>query len=109
MALSGKGRTLLYLSLVWVIYLTIGVIIFRAVEHDDDKEPVKTKEQLLESIKLNVTAKYNMSESEFNNIVQQIETASSSNAGPEWSYHESLAFVIQLVTTIGTLVIHVFF
>ena len=110
MALNGKGRSLLYLFLLWLVYLTTGVFIFRAAEHtvkhDDNEEPEKTKEQLLEKIKLDVTAKYNMSEAEFNNIVQQIEAASSSNgAGPEWSYHESLSFVIQLVTTIGKLLL----
>lgn len=106
MALSEKSRTLLYLSLLWLIYLTVGVFIFRAVEHDGDRKPDKTEEQLLEKIKLNITAKYNMTESEFDNIVQQIETASSSsNVGPEWNYHEAVSFVIQLVTTIGKLII----
>lgn len=104
MALSGKAYTLLYLSLVWLIYLIIGAFIFKAVEHDGDKEQEKTKEQLLEKLKLNVTAKYNMSKTEFDSLVQKIEEASSSNAGPEWSFVESLSFVVQLVTTIGKLV-----
>ena len=79
------------------------MLIFRAVEHNDDKtKSEKTKEQLLKTLKDDITAKYNMSEAEFKNIVQQIEKASSSNGGgPEWSYHESMSFVIQLVTTIG--------
>ncbi|KAL9966231.1 hypothetical protein ACROYT_G024277 [Oculina patagonica] len=101
MALSREGRTLLFLFLIWLIYLTIGMLIFRAVEHDGDKKPEKTKEQLLEKLKLNITAKYNMSKTDFDNLVQKIEEASSSNAGPEWSYAESMSFVIQLVTTIG--------
>ena len=75
------------------------------MEHDGDKEPDKTKEAPLEKVKLNIMAKYNMSESEFNDIVQQIESASSSNAGPEWNYHEAVSFVIQLVTTIGKMVL----
>lgn len=104
MALSEKGRTLLFLFLLWLIYLAIGVLIFRAVEHDGDKKPEKTKEQLLEKLKLNITAKYNMSKTDFDSLVQKIEEASSSNAGPEWSYTESMSFVIQLVTTIGKLV-----
>lgn len=104
MASSGKTYTLLFLFLLWVIYLTVGIFIFRAVEHDGDREPEKTKQELLERIMGNITAKYNMSESEFDSIVQQIEAASSSNTGPEWSYMESLSFVIQLVTTIGRLI-----
>ena len=101
MALGEKDRTLLCLFLLWLIYLIVGVFIFRAVEHDGDKEADNSEEAQLEKVKINIMAKYNMSESEFNNIVQQIETASSSNAGPEWNYHEAVSFVIQLVTTIG--------
>ena len=107
MASSGKAYTLLYLFLLWLIYLTIGVFIFQAVEHDDDKkQAANTKEELLEKVKLNVTTKYNMSQMEFDSLVQKIEEASSlsSNAGPEWSYIQSLSFVVQLVTTIGKLV-----
>lgn len=102
MASSAKAYTLLYLFLLWLIYLTIGVFIFKAVEHDGDKEQENTKEEFrLEEVKLNVTTKYNMSQSDFDSLVQKIEDASSSNAGPEWSYIQSLSFVVQLVTTIG--------
>ena len=107
MALGEKGRTLLYLFLLWLIYLVVGVFIFRAVEHNGDRKPDKTEKAKLEEVKLNTMMKYNMSESEFNDIVQQIETASSSNAGPEWNYHEAVSFVIQLVTTIGELVLYI--
>ena len=107
MALGEKGRTLLYLFLLWLIYLIVGVFIFRAVEHNGDRKPDKTEKAKLEEVKLNTMMKYNMSESEFNDIVQQIETASSSNAGPEWNYHEAVSFVIQLVTTIGELVLYI--
>lgn len=106
MASGGKAYALLYLFLLWLIYLTIGVFIFKAVEHNGDKEQENTKEELLEKVKLNVTTKYNMSQTEFDSLVQKVEEASSSssNAGPEWSYIRSLSFVIQLVTTIGKLV-----
>ena len=77
------------------------MFIFKAVEHDGDKEQENTKEEFrLEEVKLNVTTKYNMSQSDFDSLVQKIEDASSSNAGPEWSYIQSLSFVVQLVTTI---------
>lgn len=106
MASSGKAYTLMYLFLLWLIYLTIGVFIFKAVEHDGDKEPENTKEELLEKVQLDVTAQYNMSKTDFDSLVQKIEEASSSssNARPEWSLTQSLSFVVQLVTTIGKLV-----
>lgn len=104
MAGSGKAKTLLFLFLVWVIYLIIGMFVFRAIERteNENKPQEDAKKQSLDAIKDNVTTKYNMSEAEFDIIVQQIETASSdSSGGPEWSYTESLSFVIQLATTIG--------
>ena len=107
MASSGKAYTLLYLFLLWLIYLTIGVFIFKAVEHDGDKEPENTKEELLEKVQLDVTVQYNMSKTDFDSLVQKIEEASSSSsnaARPEWSLTQSLSFVVQPVTTIGKLV-----
>ena len=82
----------------------VGMFIFRAVERDDKPDPEQSKPQLLENIKDNITAKYNMSGAEFDSIVKQVEAASSASSdGPEWSYHESISFVVQLVTTIGEL------
>lgn len=102
MAECGKNRVLLYLFLLWFIYLMVGMFIFRAVELDDKPDPEQSKPQLLENIKDNITAKYNMSEAEFDSIVKQVEAASlASSDGPEWSYRESISFVVQLVTTIG--------
>lgn len=102
MAECGKNRALLYLFLLWFIYLMVGMFIFRAVERDDKPDPEQSKPQLLENIKDNITAKYNMSEAEFDSIVKQVEAASSASSdGPEWSYRESISFVVQLVTTIG--------
>ena len=82
------------------------MFIFKAVEHDGDKEHENTNEELLEKVKLTVTTKYNMSQTDFDSLVQKIEevSSSSSNAGPEWSYIQSLSFVVQLVTTIGKLI-----
>lgn len=94
-------RNQLILFLLWFFYLTIGVLIFRAVEHDGEGKQEKSKEQRLKIAKDKITSAYNMSEAEFYNIVQHIEAASSSNGVPEWSYLDSVSFVIQLVTTIG--------
>ena len=100
--MSGKAYKLLFLFLIWVVYITIGVFIFKAVEGSDDIVTEKTNAEL-EKLKQNVTANYNMSESEFDNIVQQIQAATSSSSGPEWSYTNTLSFIIQLLTTIGKL------
>lgn len=101
--MSSKAFKLLLLFLIWVVYITIGVFIFKAVEGNDDINTEKTDPELLEKLKRSITTTFNMSESDFDNIVQQIEAASSSNSGPKWTYSNTLSFIIQLLTTIGKL------
>ena len=101
--MSGKANNLLILFLIWFVYITIGVFIFKAVEGNDNIDSEKTNAELLEKLKQNITANYNMSGSEFDNIVQQIQEleVGSSSSGPEWSTAETISFIIQLLTTIG--------
>ena len=101
--MSGKANNLLILFLIWFVYITIGVFIFKAVEGNDNIDSEKTNADLLEKLKRNITANYNMSGSEFDNIVQQIQEleVSSSSSGPEWNTAQTISFIIQLLTTIG--------
>ena len=104
--MSDKAFKLLVLFLLWLVYITIGVFIFKAVEGKDNTDRIeieKSNAELLEKLKKNVTATYNMSESEFDDIVEQIQSASSSSSGPEWGYANTFSFIIQLLTTIGKL------
>ena len=101
--MPGKAYKLLVLFLIWFVYITIGVFIFKAVEGNDNIDSEKTNAELLEKLKQNITANYNMSGSEFDNIVQQIQEVSSSSSGPEWSYSQTISFIAQLLTTIGKL------
>ena len=103
--MPGKVYNLLVLFLIWFVYITIGVFIFKAVEGNDNIDTEKTNAELLEKLKQNITANYNMSGSEFDNIVQQIQEVSSSSSGPEWSYTQTISFIIQLLTTIGKLAV----
>ena len=100
--MSGKFYKLLFLFLTWIVYITIGVFIFKAVEGDSETDTETSNTEHLERLKKDVTTKYNMSEDEFDNIARQIQQAGdSSSAGPEWSYENALSFIIQLLTTIG--------
>lgn len=105
--MSGKANNLLVLFLIWFVYITIGVFIFKAVEGNDNIDTEKTNAELLEKLKRNITANYNMSGSEFDNFVQQIQEleVSSPSSGPEWSYTQTISFIIQLLTTIGKLAV----
>ena len=110
--MSGKVYKLLFLFLTWIVYITIGVFIFKAVEGDSEIDTETSNTEHLERLKKDVTTKYNMSivsttnydmsEDEFDNIALQIQQAGDlSSAGPEWSYENALSFIIQLLTTIG--------
>ena len=99
--MSGKAHKLLVLFLIWFVYIIIGVFIFKAVEGNGNIDSEKTNAELLEKLKRNITANYNMSGAEFDNIVQQIQAVNSASSGPEWSTAQTISFIIQLLTTIG--------
>ena len=99
--MSEKAKKLLLLFFIWFVYIFIGVFIFKAIEGDDDVDPEKSNAEKLGKLKQKITTNYNMSGSEFDNIVQEIVEATSSSSGPEWSYDNTISFIIQLLTTIG--------
>ena len=100
-AMSGKAYKLLVLFLTWLIYITIGVFMFKAVEGDSGSTEKSNAGLRLKKLKEDVTKNYNMSEDEFDDLVWQIQHANSSSAGPEWNYKNTLSFIFQLLTTIG--------
>lgn len=100
-AMSGKAYKLLVLFLTWLIYITIGVFMFKAVEGDSGSTEKSNAGLRLKKLKEDVTKNYNMSEDEFDDLVWQIQNANSSSAGPEWNYKNTLSFILQLLTTIG--------
>ena len=100
-AMSGKAYKLLVLFLTWLIYITIGVFMFIAVEGDSGSTEKSNAGLRLKKLKEDVTKNYNMSEDEFDDLVWQIQHANSSSAGPEWNYKNTLSFIFQLLTTIG--------
>ena len=110
-AMSGKAFKLLVLFLTWLIYITIGVFMFKAVEGDSGSTEKSNAGLRLKKLKEDVTKNYNMSEDEFDDLVWQIQQANSSSA-PEWNYKNTLSFILQLLTTIGkteTLIIYIDF
>lgn len=100
-AMSGKAYKLLVLFLTWLIYITIGVFMFKAVEGDSGSTEKSNAGLRLKKLKEDVTKNYNMREDEFDDLVWQIQQANSSSAGPEWNYKNTLSFIFQLLTTIG--------
>lgn len=100
--MQGTKLKLLILFLSWILFIIIGAFIFQAIEGSNDNATGNSKVKLLEEIKKNVTATFNMTESEFDNFVQQIQSAaSSSEKGNEWTFINAMPFIVQLLTTIG--------
>lgn len=96
-----KAYKLLVLFLTWLIYIIIGVFMFKAVEGDSGSIEKSNAGLRLKKLKEDVTKNYNMSEDEFDVLVWQIQLVNSSSAEPEWNYRNTLSFIIQLLTTIG--------
>ena len=102
--MQGTRLKLLIVFLSWILYIIIGAFIFQAIEGSNDNATGISGAKLLEEIKKNVTATFNMTESEFDNFVLQIQSAtltSSSEKGNEWTFTNAMAFIVQLLTTIG--------
>lgn len=100
--MQGTRLKLLIVFLSWILYIIIGAFIFQAIEGSNDNATGNSGVKLLEEIKKNVTATFNMTESEFDNFVLQIQSAaSSSEKGNEWTFTHAMAFIVQLLTTIG--------
>lgn len=100
--MQGTKLKLLILFLSWILFIIIGAFIFQAIEGSNDNATGNSEVKLLEEIKKNVTATFNMTESEFDNFVQQIQSAaSSSEKGNEWTFTNAMSFIVQLLTTIG--------
>ena len=93
---------LVIVFLTWILFIIIGALIFQAIEGSNDNATGNSEAKLLEKIKKNITATFNMTESEFDNFVQQIRSAASTEKGNEWTFTNAMAFIIQLLTTIGT-------
>lgn len=83
--------------LLWTLF---SAWLFVKVEHTE-KDHEEEKYHLLLSLFESLASKYNMSLEEFNKI-STVAYEALSEPKPQWTYHVAVTFVIQAVTTIGT-------
>ena len=101
---SQSTRLLLWKALFRVIaFVVIAVTgggIFSRVERSNAVNNLKTKEELIESLKKEMEKKYNMIQSDIDNFMQMSNDARNLD-GPAWSYFEGMRFAFETLTTIG--------
>ena len=70
------------------------------IEKDSDTDAVTHS---LEELERQWIKKYNLSEENIINLLQDYDKIRESAANPAWSFFNSVYFVLQLVTTIGNI------
>ena len=84
----------------FLVYILIGGAIFMQIEKDSDTDDVTHS---LEELERQWIKKYNLSEENISKLLQDYDKIRENGANPEWSFLNSVYFVLQLVTTIGNI------
>lgn len=94
---KGEKRKLLILMTGFVLYLSIGALIFKAVESKgEDGEARMTN--VYERLK----SEENLTRAEFKNYIKEIQVIYiTTSHGSKWTFYSSLYFCGSVVTTIG--------
>lgn len=86
-------------TLGFFLLTSLSAWLFVLVEYESE-ETSKGKYQLLRSLYMSMTSKYNMTIEEFNNFSNMANEALS-DPKPRWTFIAAFEFVISVVTTIG--------
>lgn len=81
----------------------LGTALFYYIEKEYDTNDLKHKMTAQKHFNSKLQTKYNMSYDEVTNLVAEFKKAYQDSSGLEWSFQNSLYFVIQVITTIGKL------
>lgn len=100
--MASASRTLLTRLIGFVVYVLIGGAIFMKIEKDNDKHATT---HTSENLRSKWIQKYNLSTEIINEVLQDYDEMRKNGAKPSWSFLNSVYFVLQLVTTIGKLII----
>lgn len=92
-------KTALLRTFGFLLWAFFSAWLFYVVEYTE-KDNQEEKYQLLHSLYVSMTSKYNMTIEEFNNF-SSIAYEALSEPKPQWTYSVSVNFVFQAFTTIG--------
>ena len=96
--MKGKTKKLLLLLLGFLLYLSLGAVVFEAIEDGSN-----TGESKMAAMYEKIKSKSNLTRQEFNVFVLDIQSVyQTTNYGSKWTFHSSLYFCGSVVTTIGT-------
>ena len=92
--------TALWRFVVFWIYCVLGALAFMAIEGGNNTDNDRS---LYEQIKKNLTAKYGINETTFDQLTEELEAATQHLVidSDDWSFGNSLYFAETIVTTIG--------
>ena len=92
-------------NLVFWIYCICGALIFMAIEGNSGDADDESG-SLYKQIKKNLTAKYNIYETAFDELTRELKHASQFlySDRSDWSFGNSMLFVQSIITTIGVLI-----
>ena len=95
--MKGKTKKLFLLLFGFLLYLSLGALMFQAIE--DGKN---TGNKKMTTIYDQMKSKQNMTWEEFQGFVLNIQSLyQSTNHGSKWTFYSSLYFCGSVVTTIG--------
>ena len=77
-----------------------GAFVFMMIEQEATEKQIDENKIRMEILKNITTTKYNMTDQQFNKLIDALKPSLCSNL-PEWSYEHANSFTLQLLTTIG--------
>ena len=94
---KGEKRKLLILMTCFVLYLSIGALIFKAVESKGEDGETK-----MTNVYERLKSEKNLTREEFKDYIKEIQTIYKiTSHGSKWTFYSSLYFCGSVVTTIG--------
>lgn len=102
MSICNLKKRALRSLVVLTIYVLIWSAIFMFIEQTDEPNTV-VGDRILRQVKNNITGLlgYNISEEHFDALVKKISEAVKITQTPDWTYWQTIDFVMQSLTTIG--------
>jgi hypothetical protein len=92
-------KVFLLRMVMFIMYFFGGAAIFMVIEKGDANYSQFNKTATLQEIRQNMTN--NMSDNQFNDLVQNIVETATHKPNTPWKYKDSLTFAMHLLTTIG--------
>lgn len=99
-------KTCLFRVVGFLVFILIGGAIFMQIEND--KKNSAAKKYTFQDLQRHWLKNYNLSRENITTMLQDYENTRESEARQEWSFLNSVYFVLQLLTTIGKKIVLIF-